>query len=222
MCLYIYLDESGCLGFDFSKKGTSKYFIVTLLVISSKTTLKIFKKAVNRTIKNKIAKGKKIKARKINIELKGYKTDLSVKKYFWKQTKSCNFQIYTLALEKQTVHKELRKNKSRLYNYLSQLLLEKVDFKNAKNSVNLIFDKCKSSQEIQDFDNYLIYKLSGLIPPNLPFNQDHENSEKNKWLQALDLFCWGIHRKYEYDDTKWYKIFKGKIKFEDLYFRYQK
>lgn len=30
--MYIYLDESGDLGFDFRKKGTSKHFIITVLL----------------------------------------------------------------------------------------------------------------------------------------------------------------------------------------------
>ena len=33
---YIFLDESGDLGFDFSKKRTSRYFIITCLFVSHK------------------------------------------------------------------------------------------------------------------------------------------------------------------------------------------
>ncbi|MFW5704642.1 MAG: DUF3800 domain-containing protein [Nanoarchaeota archaeon] len=31
---YIYLDESGCLGFNFDKKGTSSVFVVTFIETS--------------------------------------------------------------------------------------------------------------------------------------------------------------------------------------------
>jgi len=42
---YIFLDESGDLGFDFRKKKTSKVFIVTCLFTESKTPIeKIVKK----------------------------------------------------------------------------------------------------------------------------------------------------------------------------------
>lgn len=42
---YIFLDESGDLGFDFIKKKTSKFFIVTCLFTESKTPIeKIVKK----------------------------------------------------------------------------------------------------------------------------------------------------------------------------------
>lgn len=36
---YIFLDESGDLGFDFIKKKTSKFFIVTCLFTESKTPI---------------------------------------------------------------------------------------------------------------------------------------------------------------------------------------
>lgn len=42
---YIYLDESGCLGFNFEHKKTSKYFVVTFLFVEDKRPVeKIIKK----------------------------------------------------------------------------------------------------------------------------------------------------------------------------------
>lgn len=43
--IYLYLDESGDLGFDFRKKKTSKFFIVTCLFTEDKKPIeKIVKK----------------------------------------------------------------------------------------------------------------------------------------------------------------------------------
>jgi hypothetical protein len=42
---YIFLDESGDLGFDFSKKKTSQYFVVTFLFVHKK-------RPVEKVIKN--------------------------------------------------------------------------------------------------------------------------------------------------------------------------
>jgi hypothetical protein len=33
----------------------------------------------------------------------------------------------------------------------------------------------------------------------------------------VDLFCWGIYRKYERKDEEWYAIFKHTIVFEEIY-----
>jgi hypothetical protein len=36
-------------------------------------------------------------------------------------------------------------------------------------------------------------------------------------LQAVDLFAWGLYRKYEVGDTEWYEVFKEKVAFERIY-----
>ncbi|MBI4398612.1 MAG: hypothetical protein HY586_05760 [Candidatus Omnitrophica bacterium] len=52
-----------------------------------------------------------------------------------------------------------------------------------------------------------------------PFNfyLSHKNSCEVKPLQAVDLFSWGIFRKYEKKDSGWYDVFAEKMKFETLY-----
>lgn len=44
--MYLYLDESGDLGFDFVNKKPSGFFIITLLGISEAKTIKIINKAI--------------------------------------------------------------------------------------------------------------------------------------------------------------------------------
>lgn len=57
--IYIFLDESGDLGFDFSKKNITNKFVITLLICSSNEARKSIKKAIERTIKNKHKKKEK-------------------------------------------------------------------------------------------------------------------------------------------------------------------
>ena len=57
--MIIYLDESGDLGFDFLKKKSSNFFVITLLVCHNKAAIDSFKVAVNRTLKNKLNHRKK-------------------------------------------------------------------------------------------------------------------------------------------------------------------
>lgn len=47
--MYIFLDESGDLGFDFSKEKTSRQFVISLLVCRDKQTQDGFRRAVERT-----------------------------------------------------------------------------------------------------------------------------------------------------------------------------
>ena len=36
-------------------------------------------------------------------------------------------------------------------------------------------------------------------------------------LSAADLFCWGIFRKHEYNDTEWFEVFSDKVKLDEIH-----
>ena len=215
--MFIYLDESGDLGFDFTKK-TSKKFVVTLLVCNSARARKAFEKAVRRTLKNKLNRGKK--KTRIVVELKGTKTTLQVKQYFLGHVDDDGWGIYTLALNKQRVNANLRTRPGRqkLYNFLSRFLIEKLPLEKVTENVELVVDSCKNRAEKKDFNEYLGNQLQAMLPLNTAFHIVHQQSTEAAGLQAVDLFCWGIFRKHEASDTAWYNVFKGKIKYETVYF----
>lgn len=213
--MYIYLDESGDLGFDFGKEATTSYFVITLLVVKNQWNLRKIDKAVERTLKNKINVRKK--GKRPESELKGSKTDISIKKYFYRQIEHADFAIYTIALNKKRVYEDLQKKKERLYNYISRLVIEKIPFSAVKTKVIIALDRRKSKGEIGEFNWYLFTQLKGLLPPKIPLEIFHHASFESKGIQAVDMFCWGIFRKYERRDPKWYKIFREKIKFETKY-----
>lgn len=52
--LYLYLDESGDLGFDFFTKNPSKYFTVTVMLAQGMENRKRIAKAIKRTIQNNL------------------------------------------------------------------------------------------------------------------------------------------------------------------------
>ena len=213
--MYIYLDESGCLGFDFTKQGTSRFFVITLLVINSNDMNKKMLKMVERTIKTKIQKKKKTKA--IDIEFKGSKTDIKVKNYFYNLVKNSEFEIFTIVLNKARVIEKLRNKKEKLYNYISKFILEKCQFHKAENRIILTVDKRKNREGVEDFNNYLLIQLQKKLSHRTPFEMHHSTSISHKGLQAVDVFCWGIWRKYEKNDIEWYYQYKDKIKFETVY-----
>ena len=109
-----------------------------------------------------------------------------------------------MILNKTRVHEYLQKKSGRkkLYNYL------------ANSAVTMVVDKSKNKAEIEDFNQYLVNKLEGKLPLNVPLNISHEDSKVSSGLQAVDLFCWGVYRKYEHGDIQWYQQFESKIVFE--------
>ncbi|MCL6472715.1 MAG: DUF3800 domain-containing protein [Firmicutes bacterium] len=51
---YLYLDESGDLGFDFINKNPSRFFTVTILATEGIKNNRFIKKAVKATLKRKL------------------------------------------------------------------------------------------------------------------------------------------------------------------------
>ncbi len=217
--MYIYLDESGDLGFDFTKSKTTRKFVITLLVCDTQTAPRHFKKAVRRTLKNKI--NRKRRRAKCTLELKGSNTSIEIKKYFFKQLKDNDWQLYTVILNKARVHNHLRTaaGKSKLYNFLARFLIDKLPLRRTFTNVRLVVDRSKNREEIRDFNQYVKNQIEGLLPLNTDFTVEHLNSHESACLQVVDLFCWGIFRKYEQSDTEWYNAFGHKIRYETEYLR---
>ncbi len=75
--LYLYLDESGDLGFDSLNKRPSKYFVVTILTIAGNTANKEMIKSVKKTLARKL--NRKKHQNRIVQELKGSKIILEAR-----------------------------------------------------------------------------------------------------------------------------------------------
>ncbi len=216
--MIIYLDESGDLGFDFQTKNPSKYFVITLLACSGKPATDALKVAVKRTLKNKL--NHKKSKRKIQ-ELHATHLSFAFKSYFYRQIKNFDWQIYTVALNKQRVfdHLQNKVGRKKLYNYIANFIIEKVIFPADTSTVTLVVDKCKNKEDIEDFNQYLANQLEGELPLDVPLNVYHEDSMNSFGLQVVDLFCWGVFRKYERKDTQWYDIYSKQIRFETEYLK---
>jgi hypothetical protein len=218
----IFLDESGDLGFDFTKVKTSKKFVITLPVCDDKATTDGFRKAARRTLKNKL--NRKKGGSGVVHELKGAKTTLTIKKYFFRNLPLGGWRLYTVVLNKQRVYDNLQKAQTRkkLYNFPARFIIEKIELKKTGPAVTLILDRSKNKEEIRDFNAYVENQLEALLPLNIPLNIYHEPSHENPGLQAVDLFCWGIFRKYEKGETAWYNIYENMIAYEAEYLRQTK
>lgn len=214
--MYIYLDERGDLGFDLSKKGTSRKFVITLLVCKTQQAQKELKKAVRRTLKNKINKSNRPKRHR---ELKGTNTTLQIKRYFYRQIQSEQWTLYSVILNKKNVLPKFHpsKGQNKLYNVLTRFLIQKIPLQSVHTNVRLFVDRSKNTENRLEFNRYLQTHIEGLLPLNTGFNVEHLVSHEDAGLQAVDLFCWGIGRKYECGDTEWYQCFQDKIAFETEY-----
>lgn len=213
---YLYLDESGDLGFDFVNKKPSKFFTVAVLALRGQDNNRRISKVVKIVLRRKL--NPKSKRKRMVEELKGEGTTIDIKKYFYKQIKDIDFEIYSVTLNKLRVYEKLARNKSRVYNFIARQVFDRIPFeKTDSNRIILTIDKCKGKKGVKEFNDYIIKQLEGRIAPNTPFDIYHEDSKKIGGLQAIDVFAWGIHRKHEYNDKEWYQIFNKKIALDEQY-----
>jgi len=205
----IYLDESGDLGFDFDNIGTPRYFIITLLQCKTRKSVELIQQAVKKTLKNKL----KAKKKRTN-ELKGTGTNLNIKKYFYKYLSHLNdWQLYAIVLDKHELEKKSRwlPSEQRIYNHLAKEALKAINLSGIKNNVLLVVDKRKS-KGINEFNKYLSTHLEATLPLNISFDITHLQSHNDLLLQAVDLFCYGVWRRYQCKDNSWFNVYKDRVK----------
>lgn len=209
--LYLYIDESGDLGFDFINHNPSKFFTIAILAVKRENH-KILTKAIEITKRRKF----NIKKHKIE-ELKGSKCPLEIKKYFYNRVKDIDFKLYAITLNKIRVYEKLRKDKEKVYNFITRLVLDKIPFNTANSRIEIIIDRSKTKKNIFEFNQYILQQIKNKFAAKIPFNIYHHNSKQSLGLQTIDLFCWGIFKKYEAKDLEWYNIFKEKITYDKPY-----
>lgn len=214
--LYVYLDESGDLGFDFKNKKPSNFFTITIVIIKGIKTNKSIKKEIETVIKRKL--NLKKSKRRVD-EIKWSRTNLSIKKYLYKRVADYDFDIYSISFNKKNVKDSLIKNKARLYNYFVKLLIDQVDLNNINNKLTIVLDKSKNKEQIKDCNDYLIRNIESKISLEIDIDILHEDSTIMKQLQLADVFCYWFFEKYNKNNTDWLDTFKSKVKFDDLYFK---
>ncbi len=201
--LYLYLDESGDLGFDFVNKKPSAFFTICVLALRGRENDRALAKAVQAVLR----RGHFLNSNKEGAELKGYTASPEMKKLFYKKAGTIDFKLYSVTINKKRVYQHLAIDKDRTYNYIARLALENVNFKDAAVRVIMTVDKSKSRRGVVEFDNYVISQIKAFIDPLVPLDIIHASSHESPGLQAVDMFAWGIFRKYEREDLEWFNVF---------------
>jgi len=212
---YLFLDESGDLGFDFVNKKPSRYFTVCVLATSDLGCYHGLRKAAKKTLRRKVNLGGH--AVRLKNELKGTGTTLGAKKHFYEQVKGMQFGIYALTLNKRRVYDYLTQRKDQVYNWVARQVLDQIPFEKADGQVLLVVDRSKGKAEIGDFNGYIFRQLQGRLEPKVDLRISHLTGEQEPALQAADLFSWGIFRQYEKNDREWLDVFRDKVRFDQTY-----
>lgn len=205
--MYVYLDESGDLGF---KEGSSGYFVITIMKTNDVTR-------ISRCVKR--IRQRRLKKKHMKIpELKANNSSPEIRRRFLRDIVKHDFEIHCIILPKEKVYDYLKTKKHRLYNYIIGCVLPgAVAF---LRSIEIIVDKRSNKRVLrEDFDDYIKMKIEERFFFRKPqVKISHYDSENDAGLQAVDFISWSIFRKYERDDTEYYDIIKSKIKWEKVLF----
>jgi len=199
---YIYFDESGDLGFDFSKQGTSKHLIVVFMIVNDQrpifsTVKKIFKTLpLARKIKNN---GILHAHHEKSITIKRMLSTLSMK----------NIKIATIRLDKRKLL--ILSNPNEVYTNIVIALLNKLyanGYIDNTEDIKLIASRRNTSKYL---NNQFSENVVNKIPRDSLLDVCIEKPSNDKCLQAVDFISWAFWQMYEKGDSTYYNIISEKI-----------
>lgn len=205
---YIFLDESGDLGF---KPASSKWFIFTIVLTNNHRRIE--------KIVRKVKEGMRKSKRKRVHELHAYDSTSEVKLKMLKLLATDDdLRVLSIILNKKKVHIDFNNQKNYLYNYTANVLLELLHSKkiiDTDEPVFLYIDQKDTNRNIRNnFEAYLndnfVKKGNGKVVIKI------KPSHSERCLQAVDFVSWAIFRKYEKGDYEYYNIIKDKIIEENI------
>lgn len=202
---YIFMDESGCLGFDFEKLKPSQYFIITFLLVENKRPL-------DKIIKH-VFQGMDEKERRRHCGvLHATKEHPKIRfKVLGQLREKPGVQIIAIRLNKSKVYAHLHDEKAILYNFVTNILLDRLINKQVilpQEPIQFIASRRETSKFLnENFKNYLENQMNGRL--NIEVIIDTPAHEK--CLQLADFASWSIFRYYEHNDEQYYNIIRDLI-----------
>lgn len=196
--IYIYLDESGDLGFD---EKSSNHIVIALLITKNPLNVeRCIKRIRQRKLKKKLKELPEIKFNKSNDFIRENTLLCLTKEHI---------ELAYIVLDKDRVSPSRQNHKQKIYNFITSQLMRSLPYENTT-KLKLIVDKRISNKVIRtDFDQYVREKTGFQV------DISHENSEYNKCLQATDFIAGAIFRKYESGDCRFYDLIKDRIKISE-------
>ena len=202
---YIFLDESGDLGFDFTKKHTSQFFVITFLFVENKRLLEKVIKKTHGELKKKYKKPAGV--------LHCFKEKPVTRQRLLRRLSEKECIVMVVYLNKRRVYTKLQNEKQVLYNYVANILLDRIYSKKlipVEGVVELIASRRETNKFLnENFKDYLNFQVQNKHKGNMRITIKTPHEEKG--LQAVDFISWAIYRKYECRDDSYYNLIKNRI-----------
>lgn len=203
---YIFLDESGDLGFDFTKKKTSKYFIVTCLFVKES-------RPVEKIVQKIFANFSKTEVKNHGGTLHAFKERPVTRQRLLSSLNEKDISVISIYLNKSKVYTKFHDEKHVLYNFVSNILLDRIYTKKLipiDNPVVLVASRRETNKFLnQNFCDYLSNQVNG--NHKVSISVEIKTPQERKCLQVVDCVSWALFRKREHGDESYANLIKSKV-----------
>jgi len=199
--MYVYLDESGDLGFG---QGGTRYFTIAFVTTENPVP---FRRCVKRVkLKYHIPR---------DVELKGNTTREIIKEDLLNRFAKLDIEVHAITVKKANVEPKLRKDSNILYNYMVGLsLVDRIleEPKDAKVVIN-VDRRVISITSGFNFNEYLRYKIwYERERQDINLEIQHLDSHEAYAIQGIDVICNSLFKKYNSNNYKLFNIIQDKVK----------
>src|SRR3989338_5188 len=202
--MYIFIDESGDLGFDFKKSGKpSDFFLVGALKIPEE-------KHLNRIIKKHRKRLRKRKEEKR--EIKFSNTSPENKRRILHDISKLDVELFIVYIDKHNSYDYIKNDPVRMYSYLLKILAEKCFSMPLDEDVNVIFDRSLSKAQQETIELYLRTQNEQLMATKHRIAMLHLPSQERVGLMCIDFVCGAAMSKIANKNETYINIIKDKIK----------
>ena len=200
---YIYMDESGDLGFS-NKIWSSKYFIITFLIAKNEKDLEIIMKNIR---KRAIWKWVKINWTFFHSN----KESTNIVKRILDLISRKDIKIVASIINKRELPYNLKNNLHVLYNDIVYKLLELCKnrwFFVVWDLIKFTASRRETKKSLnENFKKYILNQLNNILKIDIQIKAPWFDG----WLEIVDAVAFALHRKYEHNDFELYWIIKNKI-----------
>jgi len=206
--VYIYFDESGDLGFDFSKRGTSRWFIVTFLVCANK---RLVEKVVSKTF---LALPSKVRKRHSG-SLHAVSEKSLTRKRMLALLSGKDIQIMALRIDKGKIALPSDYRESILYAGLVQMLLRECIHLVSDDFDSIVFIASRKETNRANKEHFIKTLQAVGTTRDVAIEVVVVPHAFEKGLQAVDFVSWSIFQKYERGDSSYVDLLGDKIIFDE-------
>lgn len=194
---YLFLDESGDLGFSFDR-GSSKYFVITILASREKRQLEKLAKDIHASFRGK---GKRLNS------LHAYRDNASVRRRLLRRVGLMDVRVFCLIVEKRLLPHAMHDDSVRIYRDAIKDILALVSVVDEYTCEPIIL--YASERETNKRHRFLLEAAIAMTGVGVVLLL--ERPEKEKALQVVDYVSWAVFRRYEYGDDEYYRLIEFRI-----------